>query len=396
MVSFHANWNREYLDKVYVKYLNDGFITAAEIDIIRQFTEEREAAQNITICRVVKLTYHLMHWRHFIHKPYTELKLPDVYKAITELKAAKNNKGKPYKQNTLHDFIMILKIFLPWLVKAGYADLPLDQIKAIKVPQVDSDTTDPKDILTPDEIKRLIGGCLWSRDRAIIATIYEAGCRVGEIARLRWGDLIFDEYGIKVNVTDTKTKKRRFARITIFKEYLITWKNDYPGEITETAPVFISWRKVPLKYGTVLQIFNRAAERVGLEKHLHTHLFRKSRAVHMIKAGYQESVIKLSLWGNINTDMFQTYVRLGAEDIDKELLERAGVPTPTRAADEHITIRTCERCAAQNMPTAGYCCKCGYPLTEENVALFAELKKRSTEDPEFMIRYYTAVKEGRI
>jgi len=396
MTIFHPNISIDYLERTYAKAKKEGNLTAQDIKLIRQFTTEREATMDISLARKIKLASHLLHWQRFLHKPYVELQIHDVYAGINELKAGKSNRGVPFKQNSIHDYIIVLKIFLRWLIDGGHSTLPKDKIKAIKAPRVDTETTDPKDILTADEIKRLITGCIWSRDRAMIATIYETGCRVGELARLRWQDLIFDEWGVQVFITDTKTKKKRYARVTVFKEYLTAWKNDYHGTMADSAPVFINETKEGMHYGTVTQALKRAMQRAGITRHLHTHLFRKSRAVHMIKGGYQESVIKLSLWGNINTDMFQTYVRLGKEDIDRELLERAGVEVPKRAADVEIKILTCDRCGTQNMPTAGYCFKCGNPLTEESIALFAELKKRSTEDPEFMIRYFTALKEGRI
>jgi len=57
------------------------------------------------------------------------------------------------------------------------------------------ETSDLEEIPTPGEIDRLIKACKYSRDRALdIPFFYESGARVGELARLTWKDLTFDEY----------------------------------------------------------------------------------------------------------------------------------------------------------------------------------------------------------
>ena len=87
-----------------------------------------------------------------------------------------------------------------------------------------------------------------------------------------------------------------------------------------------------MNYAQIRQRVKMAAERAGLEKRVHLHLFRKSRATHMIQQNYQESVIKKMLWGNLDTPMFETYVVLSEADIDAEILGRAGIETPASAA----------------------------------------------------------------
>ena len=109
---------------------------------------------------------------------------------------------------------------------------------------------------------------------------------------------------------------------------LAAWKNVYPAELTPDAWVFLSSRKEAMNYAQIRQRMKMAAERAGLEKRVHLHLFRKSRATHMIQQNYQESVIKKMLWGNLGTQMFRTYVVLSEADIDAEILGQAGIETP--------------------------------------------------------------------
>jgi integrase len=56
------------------------------------------------------------------------------------------------------------------------------------------------DLLTPDEVSTLIGGCHRIMDRALIALLYEGGFRIWELAQLTWGAINFDSHGVVINI----------------------------------------------------------------------------------------------------------------------------------------------------------------------------------------------------
>jgi integrase/recombinase XerD len=85
-----------------------------------------------------------------------------------------------------------------------------------------------------------MNSCIRSIDRAIIMMLYEGGFRIGEIGMMKWGDLTFDKWGVIVNV-NFKTNKPRYIRLVMAREYIATWKNDYPFRpVTNEMPVFIT------------------------------------------------------------------------------------------------------------------------------------------------------------
>ena len=88
-------------------------------------------------------------------------------------------------------------------------------------------TKTASDLLTTDEITQMMNSCIRSIDRAIIMMLYEGGFRIGEIGMMKWGDLTFDKWGVIVNV-NFKTNKPRYIRLVMAREYIATWKNDYP------------------------------------------------------------------------------------------------------------------------------------------------------------------------
>lgn len=115
---------------------------------------------------------------------------------------------KKPSQNTVHDYIRVLKPFLFWLVENEIVVLPERKIKAIRAPGVDQDTKGPDDILTYEEVLKIIEGATSHRDKAFLMTLYESGGRVGEIASLKWKDVRFeDQKGVGLYIPNIKTKE---------------------------------------------------------------------------------------------------------------------------------------------------------------------------------------------
>ncbi len=64
--------------------------------------------------------------------------------------------------------------------------------------------------------------------------------RIGELARLKWRNVVFDAYGVRLNITDKKTKKLKYSRLFMAKEYLLQWKNNSHFSTEDSAEVFVS------------------------------------------------------------------------------------------------------------------------------------------------------------
>jgi len=358
---------------------NKALISSSEDKMIREYLNEKAARDHITQSRKNKITTTLVNFRRFLKVEYSQASVADIFSAINDLTAGKNVHNKPFKQNTLWSYIRILKPFLLWLIESGYSELKPQKIKMIKAPAIDIDTSTPEDLITQEEVKQLIKGCHNSRDRALIGTLYESGARIGEIARLTWKDCIFDKYGVKLYISDRKTKKQRYSRLTMSAEYLASWRNDCPDS-SSSALVFTNLHDgSPIEYITVRRLLERAMKESGIKKKItKLHLFRKSRITHMIAQNYQESVVKQSMWGNLDTKMFRTYVRLGENDIDDEFLEKMGIQKKSTEMRDMLKARPCQNCHTINAPTHDHCSKCGYPLTEE--------AKRHVDDTGVLIR----------
>lgn len=301
-----------------------------------------------------------------------------------------SKQGRGFTQNAKHDYTRILRQFILWMIGEGYSNISEKKIRDIKVPAVDTSTTRPDEIITVDEIDRMLKACKHSRDRALIAVFYESGCRVGELARFTWKDMAFDEHGVKCYITDTKSSKRRYARLTMAHHALAAWKADSP-DTSPDAPVFISLKdQSPVTYLTVTRLIIRTQRAAGIEKKLHPHLFRKSRITHMISQNFQESVVKQSMWANLDTKMFKTYVCLAEDDIDDEFLAKAGVRRKKTPEENPLAPRPCPHCHYVNGPGMSFCGKCGASLTKEvqdtQDDLMKILSRKASDDPEGLIK----------
>jgi integrase/recombinase XerD len=352
------------------KSVSSGLITESDHEVISRFINDKQVQDHISRNRVNKIVSTLVNWRRFILVPYREISYDSISAGIVSMKTGNSVKGTPLEANTQHDYIRILKMFITWLQENGLIDIQMERIRKIRAPKQNYETTSPDEILTKDELEKLLLSCMTSRDRAVIGLLYESGCRVAELARLNWRDVQFDEYGIRLYIDDHKTDKKRYSRITMMTQYLSQWRNDYHGPKGSDglpipgAPVFITRRNETLTWIAVIRILDRAKDRAGITRRINPHLFRKSRITHMISQGYQESVVKKSMWNNLNTTMFKTYVALGEKQIDDEFLTRAGMKTKEERDKDVLKSRPCGECGFVNEPTARFCNHCGHPVTD--------------------------------
>lgn len=360
--------------------LKRGQITQRDADLIAQYTSEREARAGISAVRAKKVTSTLVSWRRFITVPYQELTIHDLDAAILALKNGTTAKGRPYTKNATHDYIRILRQFVLWMITEKIVKIPVRKVKEIKIPSVDTDTNRPEDLLTREEVLALIEAAQQVRDKALISTFYESGCRVGELSRLQWRDLKFEDQWVEVTVTDEKSRKERHSCLVMSKGYLARWKDASKNNNPDDR-VFVSLQDgSPVEYITVRRILDRLKEKTNITKKMTPHLFRKSRITHLVNENYQESIIKKTMWNNLNTKMFATYVKLGKDDINDEMLSRVGVKRKKAVTENPLAPRPCGRCHFVNTPTARFCSECGFGLTEEAVNSLEHAKSLANQE----------------
>lgn len=361
--------------------LQENRITDDDAQLIREFVAEISATRHISSGRAFKLYYTLVKFREFIG-PFRENTIADIYTGIDLVRTAKNPDGTSrYKQNTLGDFIRFLKRFYLWMCENHYTIINEKKIQKIRPPSYDTSTKTAEMLLTEEEVKAMIEACQNSRDRAIIATLYEGGLRIGEIAALKWKDVKFTDWNATIT-TAFKTGKSRTIPLVMARSYLAAWRNDYPLPVTSDSFTFLNNKHTPIGYAGIAKQLRIIAGRAGIKKHITPHIFRHTRATIMIRQGYGEAIIKKLLWGNLNSDMFSTYLHLVDGDVERVIAEKAGVAQKDQRS-KALESRQCPRCFTVNGPTLGFCGTCGFELTKEAMEKVKQSKGQAELQPEY-------------
>jgi integrase len=300
-----------------------------------------------------------------IDKPLSNIIVDDVFSIRDKILNSK------YRDNYKRRLIFAMKKFFIWYGKQNGIDV--HELETIKIPPGQWKTKSPKDMLSTQDIETILKACRNTRDRCFVAMLWDGSNRPIELLRLKWEDIIQDEYGYSFK-TDAKTKKERHIRLTMSIPYLDEWRRNYPGEATGSNPVFVTIRKVGAKKeyrqwdidAAQFMILNLKKE-TGL-KNLKPSMFRPSRITHDVKAGYDLPYIMKKNWGHLKSPMIDLYTNVDAAYIDQIALRQAGMTrqeTMKEQEQHKIEPPVCKQCGTLNTLGSAFCSRCMSPLTEK-------------------------------
>ncbi|MFA7122102.1 MAG: tyrosine-type recombinase/integrase [Bacilli bacterium] len=348
----------EFNENSISKATEDGRITPEDARVIREFIGTAQG-EGLSPARIRALTSKLVSMRRYI-PPYPGITYPQLMQGVGALRTGH------YAQSTVQESLKVLKKFVRFLMEYGYTEITEAQLKKIRIENRYEIDLTPSDILTKEEVIKLIQACRNPRDRALIALTYESGGRISEVCDLRWKDITIEETGIAITTRkNTKKEKRRYIRCVWCRPYVAEWLSNYPVQpVPDSTPVFVTEQLKSIRYGVYRHQFNRILKRSGIEKKITLHDLRHARVTHLSAEGLSESVIKLMIWGDVGTSMLGRYQHLSNQDIDRQVRELYGL-ADKNAAPDPMEPRQCNRCYLVNKPDAMYCNRCGAPLTEE-------------------------------
>jgi len=384
---------RKYSDDCLKNAISSNTISQDDANLIKEFIVETQAISHISVGRAYKLEYQLIKLCGFIG-PFLKASPMDVYAGIDRLKSYKQPKNdEKYSQITVIDMVKLLKRFYIWLYDNGKLpeDYKIEKIRKIKG-GTGKTTKTAEQLLSQEEVKRMIEETPTSRDRALIAVLYDSGCRVGELATMNWNQVKYHPQYAILN-TDAKTGKGRTIRLGFSVPYLKQWQNDYPGG--NPGPddlVFCHRRKrgQMVTYHGTAKMLKGVAERAGINKRFTPHLFRHSRVTDLLQEGYSEPYVKMSMWGSMSTNMLSTYSHLVDVDLDDEFKRKTGIEPEKKPEDSALHVVQCPHCAEICPPTATHCPNCWKPLTEAAQEtqnnLIEMLGQVARENPEALIQ----------
>ena len=282
----------------------------------------------------------------------------DIRLAVLKLKAAKTRKDSNYADSTMNGIYMTLKKFYRIHAEGKYEE----SVSGLKLNLHPAKDKKPEDIVTVEELDKLLGASRNERDKALVSMLYDSGCRIGELLTLRVKDLEFDDYGMKLTVKG-KTGVRKVRVIGRSVPLTLQYKDKFNRNIPDDF-FFIQMKGGgPLKWNDVNMMFYKVSKRAGIKRRIHPHLFRHTRATILAK-DLKEAPLEATMGWVHGSRMSRVYVNLSDEQVDDAVLKVYGIERQKREKTKTIEAvpKICVKCGAENPPIGNYCFRCGAPL----------------------------------
>lgn len=219
------------------------------------------------------------------------------------------------------------------------------------------------DILTIEEVERLIAAATDSQDRAFITLLYELGARIDEIGPMAIRDIVRDQYSFICDL-DGKTG-RRSQRVVLAAASVANWLNVHPKRDDPAAFLWGCAKGGEWKGPTYAGLRARVrslARKAGITKRVHPHLFRHARITHLLASGHMnEAQIKKYCGLAADSDVIATYAHLVSKDANDAVLKMYGI-TPEDATPG-LAPQRCNMCSEFNEKASRFCRRCGYALS---------------------------------
>lgn len=323
-------------------------------------------AEGLKPVRVEKYLVQLNVLAQLVDKNFSEMDFDDVQALVARIERSDRSEW------TKHDYKISIRKFFRWMGKD-------DLVSWINVQMRHNTQKLPEELLSEQEIKRLIEVAEHPRDKAIIATLYDSGCRIGELGGLKIKHLSFDRYGAVLTVNG-KTGMRR-VRVIFSVPYLASWLDIHPQKDNPDAYLWLLIRGKgngqPMQYQAFRKLIITLAAKAGIKKRVYNHLFRHSRSTELAQH-LTESQMEAHLGWVHGSDMPSVYVHLSGKQVDDAMLRIYGMKKKEDMIPE-LTSKTCPVCEKINGSTSKFCARCGHPLDQQTIQEIHEMENKIPE-----------------
>ncbi len=401
------------------------------IGFIEKLQAEGHSKGAYSANRLRKYVYALSTITKILNKDFDKAKKKDINKLASIIR-------ERYNGETPRDYLVMLRIFMRYVKELEGNEFEdneyPDIVKKIKpgnrkFPRIKKST-----LLTIEDVKKLANATNNLRDRCFVLTLYETGCRIGELigdenySGVRIGDIKFDKHGAIIDV-DGKTGLRNL-RVIASAPSISNWLQEHPERENPNTPLFCGiWdnkgKKVKYRYWYDLLNGNNfkkklkqgdrgkgLGEKAGINKPLNPHHFRHSRASELAKFMTESQLCYYMGWEQ-GSKQARTYVTLSGRDTEKTILSMYGIKDKTRfcekckneipetidneehkgkcpnckkivsfVTEEEINSfkpKFCPRCNIKNDPSAKYCSGCGLGLDEKSIMEFDRQQEKAKQ-----------------
>ena len=169
-------------------------------------------------------------------------------------------------------------------------------------------------VLTMQEIWKIICSTNNLKHRLILMTTYSAGLRASETINLKPGNI--DSKTMLIKVTG-KGEKERYTLLS--KRLLVelrSYYREYRPKIYLFPSSFKKKKDLPLSYETIRMIYEKARKKAGVKRGTGIHTLRHSFATHLLEAGYDIRKIQV-LMGHARLTTTMIYLHVSRETLSK-------------------------------------------------------------------------------
>lgn len=257
-------------------------------------------------------------------------------------------------------------------------------VKRLKLGNIDSHVQ-PSDLLTTDEMDRIMAACRHPRDKALITILADSGMQIGALISCRIKNVELNQYGAIIYISRTsksrKTAKPKGIPITWSTGFLNQWLSVHPLRDDPEAPLWVTLNKnqESMSYKTARSSILAIVKRAGIKKRVNPHSFRHKAITSWILDGLNEQEVKHRAgWSKGSMQMLKIYANFTDHEINDNIFEHYGLKTEKKRL---VTLDHCPRCDNVMRQSDKYCSQCCLIFDQKMVQ---EIDEMGTKIPDAM------------
>ena len=283
-----ARYTHEYSDTLVDNAVADGRISMDDAGLLKQYLNGPAPGISNSATRY-NTFFILATFRQYIGE-YRKNTLDELFDGLKKFKES----GRKPETELL--YLGKLRQFYLWLSEQGYSSIPREFIDhKIRIRRSERVTGSSDLVLTIDDILQLIRTCKRLRDRAFIALVYDAGIKTKDACALKWSDLTIGDQDLYLK-SGTGTKSPRNIRCVMAKDFLVAWRNDYPGKAEGDNFVFITQKGDPFTDQLSFRLLGRIAKESGISTPVPLHSLKQTKGLHHKTLLGEGAAKKKTLW----------------------------------------------------------------------------------------------------
>lgn len=167
------------------------------------------------------------------------------------------------------------------------------------------------EVLSVEEVKRMLDVTLNIKHKTILMAIYSAGLRLNEAVNLKLSDIDIDRKRIRIE--QGKGNKDRY---TLLSQKLLVILNEYVRKDNPKEWLFEGATGGQYSDKSIQSIVKQAVVKAGIKKHITTHSLRHSFATHLLESGTDLRYIQ-NLLGHASSKTTEVYTHITTKGFDQ-------------------------------------------------------------------------------